>query len=341
MNFKVKVLTIFKWINKKKKIILTILLLFFGTIIYYDFIARGRTIVTREELNLYIREYFSMYKKLVEENNEYFIIITNNTLKSIMPSYIWQKYNFNPVYIEGIISNKHGAGVHYEYEFDIKSYFIKIVNIPIEKHFWSNIYENIGELSIVRISIGEYYLDDSINIKKGTCLQISANAILISKKKYSEAFKIDDFGAINVKGTLLLNNSMILKGNNNKVYWSRPQADYDALYQFLNDAKEVLNKTTLNDIKYKYKPYILLDKIQYGIKIKYYRDNPHAFYEDYDELIKSKFNNEIVLSDIWNEYKKIQLYVEPTLLEKIANNPYVKGITIALIVAILSTYLKK
>jgi hypothetical protein len=185
---------------------------------------------------------------------------------------------------------------------------------------------NYRKLRRVELAHGDYELDTKLNISSYFCLYVNYRATVISELNYGEAFNVSNDSAIRVNGTLILSDSLIIKGSNNRNYWSRPQADIDALNQFLHDSKESVNETSINEIRNKYICPLLLDRLQYGIKTKYYSNHPHDFYYDYNELVNMNFDNEIILANLWDEYKQIQLYEEPTGCENIINSWWYKAL---------------
>lgn len=323
-------------IRKNKKGITVILLILTISIIIYQYqiLNQNKQIVTPRELRIYINEYFSMYYNLVEENFGLFIVNFTN----IMPFDMFYRFNNNPNNLKGIISKSRGVAITYDYS-ENPTGLISIEKISdyIEYYFWPNMNRQLKDLGTVGVlSSEEFYESDStVNVNNGLLhIRPKVKYIYTGNKT---AFKVDYPGAIEIYGELYEIDKMILKGNNNKIFWSRPQADLDALSHFLFYSKNALSESQIIELENKYKAYFTLDKINYCLKVKFYKENPHFFYEDFDELLNTGFTNDIIISKIWENYDKLQSYIEPTMLEKIYSNRLIIPSLIAIISTIFGT----
>jgi len=295
-------------------------------------ISKANRTITKNELTNYINAYFRKYNEIVED---YF-----NYVHDI--DYVFYRYNTQPKLIEGYISKNHGAAIVYDFDGQDKSIInIKYIDKSIESYMWPKIYENDYELKIIKIlkNSDPYILDKTIEIKNSGLLLVEKGAKLLYVGK-GEIFNIVGKGSIQIFGTLIYRNKMILKGSNNKNDWSMSQAGLDAVEHFLWDCKSKLNEEIINEINIKYKKPLLLERITENINNKFYKNNKNEFYEDLAELEQIGISEEISFH-LWNEYKA--LFKEPTIWGKFCETikTSTNSIILGIITGILVHYLIK
>jgi len=300
-------------------------------------------VVSREELKDYIKEYSSEYRGLVEENmallDRPFAEGTSKSSSSNLTFY-WNP----PDRMEGVISRTHGAAVFFNHS-DAKSVQIvtKEFPEPIEYYVWPKMVKDTSGLPIVRImkAEGYYHLDSQVSCSYGL-LYVDPGANLRYTRE-GKAFNISGQGAIVIFGSLIHEDRMILKGTNNKEDWSKTQARFDALSEFVWDCRDILNTTMIEKIDSEYRLPILLEKMALRMKSGHYRDNPNLFREDFEELEKICSSNE-TLSKVLNEYYDVQK--TPSLPEQLSDLwdtymvPIVTATIAGIIAGIVSIYYK-
>jgi hypothetical protein len=268
-------------------IVASILLLLFVPPLF-----KNDSIVSTGDLRDYIEEYLSQYLKIVNENQPFDGISNNLT-------FFWH----TPNEIEGVVSLSHGAVVFFNYsEGKTRSITVKEFSKPIEYYIYPQMSANISELPSVRILKGVYPLDSQINIPYGL-LYADPEAVL----RYTgqgHAFNISESGAILIFGSLIEEDRMILKGSNNKEDWSKLQARFDALDEFVWDCQG-LNTTKIESIEKQYKVTFLLERISSRMETGRYRDDPSLFTQDFEKLKESGAPNE-TLSAILLQYYENQ-----------------------------------
>ena len=268
--------------------------------------------VNEAELKNYVEAYLKKYKEIVEEN----LHLVHNI------KHVFFKYNNNPKKVLGLISRSHGAAVILKYEtpgiYRTTYWEIKVIDEPIEYHFWPNMSTNLDTLNIIRI-VGNkvYILNSQISIKNFALLIVNKETTLYYIGEEESPFQIEGPGAVKIFGEVASRSGLILKGVNSKQAWSTYQAGLDALKHFLLDCKSQLNETIIKQIEIKHKKPLLLEKIYDNIKSKYYKEHPEAFYKDLDELEKLGISEELKIL-LWNKYE--ELMREPTLWEKIVDS---------------------
>lgn len=252
---------------------------------------KASSVVSTNELRDYIEEYLSQYIKIVNENQPLDGISNNLT-------FFWH----TPNEIEGIISQTHGAVVLFNYsEKNTRSITVKEFSLSIEYYIYPQMSANISQLSpSVRILKGVYSLDSQINIPHGL-LYADPEAIL----RYTgqgHAFNISEKGAILIFGSLIEEDRMILKGSNNKEDWSRLQARFDALDEFVWDCQG-LNATKIGNIEKQYKMTFLLERISSRMETDKYKDDPSLFTKDFEELKENGAPNETLSAMLLQYYE--------------------------------------
>lgn len=263
---------------------------------------RNDSIVSTDDLLDYIDEYLSQYLKIVNENQPFDGISNNLT-------FFWH----TPNEIEGVASRSHGAVVFFNYsEGNPRSIAVKEFSKPIEYYIYPQMKADISGLPSVRILKGVYTLDSQINVPYGL-LYADPEAIL----RYTgqgHAFNISESGAILIFGSLIEEDRMILKGSNDKEDWSKSQARFDALDEFVWDCQG-LNTIKIESIEKQYKVTFLLERISSRMETGRYRDDPSLFTQDYEELKENDAPNE-TLSAILLRYYENQK-TPPSWLESV------------------------
>ena len=303
---------------------LVILVVFLTAILVQPFFLKSER-VSRKELKDYVEEYLSEYRQLIDKNMN--LMIFQSDLSNF--TFYWHY----PNKIEGVISRTHGAGVFFNYsETEIVEIVIKEISEPIEYYLWPEMIKNTTDLPIIRIAEAAtyYHLTDQVH-NDCALLYVDPGANL----RYTgqgKAFNISGSGAIVVFGSLIHEDRMILKGTNSKEVWSKLQARFDALDEFVWDCQGILNDTQIKSIEAEYKLTLLIDKIVSRIESGDYRDNPSLFTEDYKELKAVGASNE-TLSKILNDYIVMQKMTPSTLIEQISDfcNTYLVPIITAII----------
>jgi len=244
-----------------------------------------------------------------------------------------------PNKIEGIISRTHGAAVFFDYS-EIKTTEITIIEIsePIEYYIWPQMPKNTSGLKWIWVKAGDYHLDSPIIYDYGLIyLEPGAN---LRYTGTGEGIRITGYGAIRIFGSVIYEDRMILKGTNSKEDWSKIQARFDALSDFIWDCQGSLDATKIEELNENYKFFLLLDRIAFRIKNGNYRDNPSLFRADYGELEKAGASNE-TLSEVLNDYLEMQENPPPTPLEHFWNTymvHLVPPIIVGLVVLIIGIY---
>jgi len=303
-------------------IIASVLLLLFVPPLF-----KNDSIVSTGDLRDYIEEYLSQYLKIVNENQPFDGISNNLT-------FFWH----TPNEIEGVVSRSHGAVVFFNYsEGKTRSITVKEFSKPIEYYIYPQMSANISELPSVRVLKGVYTLDSQINVPYGL-LYADPEAIL----RYTgqgHAFNISESGAILIFGSLIEEDRMILKGSNNRDDWSRLQARFDALDEFVWDCQG-LNASKIESIERQYKMTFVLERISSRMETGRYRDDPNLFTKDFEELKENGAPNE-TLSAILLQYYENQK-TPPSWLDSVWNflaqtieGRTILGIIIATVVAAL------
>jgi hypothetical protein len=268
-------------------IVASILLLLFVPPLF-----KNDPIVSNDDLRDYIEEYLSQYLKIVNENQPFDGIPNNLT-------FFWH----TPNKIEGVVSRSHGAVVFFNYsEGNTRSITVKEFSKPIEYYIYPQMSANISELPSVQVLKGVYTVDSQINVPYGL-LYADPEAIL----RYTgqgHAFNISENGAILIFGSLIEEDRMILKGSNNKEDWSRLQARFDALDEFVWDCRS-LNATKIESIEKQYKMTFVLERISSRMETGKYREDPSLFTKDFEELKENGAPNE-TLSAILLQYYENQ-----------------------------------
>jgi len=269
-------------------IIITSLLL----LLFVPPLFNNNSVVSTNDLRNYIEEYLSQYVKIVNENQPLDGIPNNLT-------FFWRP----PDEIVGVVSRSHGALVLFNYsQKNTRSITIKQFSLPIEYYIYPQMSTNISQLPSVRILKGVYTLDSQINIPNGL-LYADPEAIL----RYTgqgHAFNISEKGAILIFGSLIEEDRMILKGSNNKEDWSKLQARFDALDEFVWDCQG-LNATKIGNIEKQYKMTFLLERISSRMETGRYKDDPSLFTLDFKQLKENGAPNE-TLSAILSQYYESQ-----------------------------------
>lgn len=295
-------------------------------------------VVLCEELKNYIEEYLSEYTRFVDENYG---------LLSFPQSYL-SNFTFflhPPSEIEGVISRTHGAAIFFNFpDRENRQITIKEISDSIEYYIWPEMPRNTSALPWVLIKHGDYHLDTQVNISHGLLfVEPGANLRYTGKEN---AFNISGNGAIVIFGSLVYEDRMILKGTNSKEGWSKIQARFDALSDFVWDCEGVLNATTIERINAKYKLPLLLDKIAFRMESGRYWDNPSLFTKDYEELEKICPSNS-TLSKVLNDYYEMQKSAPSTLLEQLSDFwgtymvPIVTTIIAGIVVLMVRRYISR
>jgi len=266
------------------------------------FLREGPTI-SNAGLREYVEIYLAEYRKFVEENlgllDKRFIEGSSQSGSHNLTFY-WRP----PNQIDGIISRSRGAAIFFNRtERKNAEILVKSVMEPIEYQLWPEMIRDTTGLSIIRILKGTYHLDSQV-FNDRALLYVDPGAELRYTGK-GRAFNISENGAILILGSLIEEDRMLLKGSNNKEDWSRLQARFDALSEFLWDSRDILNETTIKTIEAKYKLTLLLEKIGARIENGRYREDPSLFTLDFEELKEVNAPDE-TLSKILNDFVNMQ-----------------------------------
>lgn len=202
--------------------------------------------------------------------------------------------------------------------------------------------KNTKDLPVVRILKAPtyYHLDTQVTYSYGLFyVDPGANLRYTGEGR---AFNISGSGAIVIFGSLIEEDRMILKGSNSKEDWSKLQARFDALSEFVWDSKDILNETIIETLEARYKLVLLLDKIDSRIESGRYRDNPALFTADFEELKDVGAPNE-TLSKILNDYIDMQENPPPQWYESLWSIflEYVEEIIVGVIILIIGAIIVK
>lgn len=269
--------------------IVFILLIILALVFISPFFVEGPT-VSHEGLKNYIEEYLSEYRQFVDDN---YALLAGNQSN-------FQFYIRYPNNIDGVISQTHGVAIFFNYSTNVGNQIkIQETKDPIEYYIWPSMPRNTSDLKWVLVKHGDYHLDSQVSYYYGLFyVEPGANLRYTGQ---GHAFNISGLGAIIIFGSLIEEDRMILKGTNNKEDWSKGQARFDALSDFVWDCKGILNDTTIEGIEGKYKLAFLLDKIASRIQSGTYKDDPNLFTADYEDLRSIGATNE-TLSKVLNDY---------------------------------------
>lgn len=306
----------------KKSFITVVMLVFLLVVILSPFFFKKDKRVSRKELKTYMKEYVSEYVLLAEENFD----LLRTTAQGDLSKF---KY---PLEGRGVISRTHGVAVFFNYqealfgEVTVKGYElegnaseyyvwhgmgdlplvveIKVISERIEYYIWPEMVKDTPDLPVLRVmrASGPITLTNPVNFSDGL-IYVDPGASL----RYTGEGNVYNFsgnGSIIIFGSLIYARAqgrMILKGTNNEEDWSKMQARFDALSEFIWDCEGILNASTIENIVAKYRLPLLLDRINSRMESGSYRDNPSLFTEDYEELKKVGVPDE-TLSKILNDY---------------------------------------
>lgn len=287
---------------------LVVLAIFLG-IIFVPPLLTVSDLVSPQEFITYIEEYLSEYTKLVNENYALLVFpesYLNNFTLFLHP----------PNEIEGIISRTHGAAIFFNTSGIGKEakIIIKEISEPVEYYVWPQMPKNTSLLPWVLVKAGHYHLDSPVTYDYG--LFYLEPGVIMRYTGEGEGLRISGLGAITVFGSVIYEDRMVLKGSNSKEDWSKIQARFDALSDFIWDCREALNETKIEETNVRYKFFLLLDKIAFRMESDRYRDDPDLFRVDYEELEKVCTSN-ATLSKVLNDYLEMQENPPPTLSERI------------------------
>jgi len=314
----------------KLAVVLVILIISTLALVFIPPFISTRTVISRDELKNYVEKYLSEYVKLVDDNY---------ALLSFPQNYLINfSFYVNPsAEITGVISRSHGVVIFFnssERKETIKL-AISEVGEPIEYYIWPDMPENTSGLKWVLIKAGFYHLDSPVTYDYG--LSFLEPGVIMRYTGEGEGLRISGEGAIEIFGTLIYEDRMILKGTNNREDWSEIQARFDALSEFIWDCKQALNQSQIEEINAEYKFYLLLDRVALRMRNGKYRDNPSLFKQDYEELEMVSLSN-ATLSKVLNDYLEMQENPPRTLIEQIFDLlfPYIIApVIVAVILAIL------
>lgn len=252
-------------------VILTVIIL--GLLLIPPLISTS-TIVTRDELKNYIEKYLSEYVTLVDDN---FVLL------SFPQSYLinFSFYVNPPPEITGVISRSHGVVIFFNPSERTEKIKVTISEIRehIEYYIWPDMPENTTGLESVLVKSGDYHLDSPITLDYG--LFSIEPGVIMRYTGEGDGWRISGEGAIEIFGTLIYEDRMILKGTNNQEDWSELQARFDALSEFIWDCRHALNESQIKELNAEYEFYLLLDRIALRMRNGQYRDNPSLFKQDY------------------------------------------------------------
>jgi len=293
--------------RRKKKLsfgITILIVVLFGILFIPPFLTKS-PVVSDDELETYIDELLSEYRRFVDDNYGLLAFNISNFGFYFRP----------PNEIEGTISKTHGAAVFFHSSNREKTRItIEEILEPIEYHVWPDMPKNTSGLEWVLVKAGDYHLDSPVIYDYGLLyLEPGVNMRYTGE---GEGLRISDYGAVTVFGTLIYEDRMILKGTNNHEDWSKIQARFDALSEFLWDCRNVLDEKEIEELNVEYTLFFLLDRIALRMRTGRYRDNPTLFREDYNELERVCSSN-ATLSEVLNNYLEMQENPPPTLIEQI------------------------
>lgn len=295
------------------------------------------SIVSHQELTSYFQEYLSQYSMLVEENMALLdkgIVEGYSNSGSQNLTFYWRR----PYQIEGIISRTHGAALFFNHS-DTETVKITDFSKPIEYYVWPTMVENSTGLPSIRImkTKGYYHFDTQMK-GDGVLIYVDPGANMIYTDQ-GHLFSFSGNGAVIIFGSLIEENTMILKGSNSKEDWSELQARFDSLSKFLWDCQGILNETSIEGLDAKYRLPLLLEKISLKMESGAYRDNPALFTEDYEELKTVCSSNE-TLSRILRDYYEMQTRASPTWIDQLLAvwNLYMVPIVTGIVVGIILIY---
>jgi hypothetical protein len=232
-------------------------------------------IVSPDQMEAYTSSYFNEYAMLYQNNLG--LLYKNSTLFPLGITV--------PSTVTAVISTSHGALLLFNStkagSFALSS---KFVDNSIEFYLYPNMpsLQQQASLPIVRIGNGSYPLDAPVN--DSSALVVIDPGAVIRFSKAGNAFQLSGNGAIQVFGAIDYSNRMVLKGSNSPSAWTPLQAQFDALEQFLFDARGTINTTSATQIRVNYEVPLLLTQIRERIADGTYRANPNLFTQDFNQL---------------------------------------------------------
>jgi len=257
--------------NKRTKIILIIIAIFiFATLLYSCFFhsGDGGTNASQEDFKKYIETYLFKYQQLVENNIP---------PESVSEFEFYQNY---PYEVKGIFSTTHGAALFFNHS-SISKITIDVIDDRIEFYMWPQMKKWWNNAS--------------------TYLVMKENELVIFAEELGEnPINVTQGARLEIYGTLIYENKMILKGCNDKKCWSEESAKIDALTDFLRVARQnILDEAEAKQVEGRTMLVLLAEKIAEREIAGYYRGNAELLAKDYKEYfdLAKEFDIETEIAD--------------------------------------------
>lgn len=239
--------------------------------------------------------------------------------------------------VQGVISEKHGAAISFDSSMKTPWEF-KVISEPIEYYYFPDMARNINGLPIVYISEGVYPMNETVYDSKAL-IEVDPQAVVRTTTQEAP-FDFSENGAMIVFGTLIEKNSLLLKGSNNQEDWSISQADLDALSEFEWDLESAnASASAIQQLNTEYEVPFLLSEISSKMANGDYKNNPSAFYADFEQLKEAAANTmNDTLTNVLNDFYANQQMSQPSSLTQL-NDFFVQNAIGVVIISLLSTFI--
>lgn len=272
-----------------KLLVVAISLLVIGAVLHVAiFVAstRNEGMVSTNDLKVYAKKYLQEYKSLFDSYA--------NELGNLSAFEFYSNY---PYRVEGVISTVHGCAIFF-YPSSNENIEIKTIDERIEFYLWP-------QMKAWWDNADTYFV-----IEQNTFVTFNASV-------WPDPIVVSPGGHIEICGTLVYQNRMVLKGSNQKKSWFPESALLDATYDFLWIARgEALSEAHLKQIE----GYSLL--VTKATEIE--RKLSNGTYGDNSRLSREHIKDETEFWDLaeeWDIKKEVARIIREEVLEQFKRTP--------------------